>query len=71
MKNGPTAEHAAHAPSPSITVTDNMMEAGEKAMSEHFLLLCDGEQYQEIARIVYEAMEEARQEGERTIRKNT
>jgi hypothetical protein len=41
---------------PKIEVTNQMMEAGARALSHRYLDPCDGDEYPEIARIVFLAM---------------
>ena len=43
-----------------IEVTPEMIEAGVKVMSENYLALTDGDEFPEIAKTVYKAMEVCR-----------
>ena len=45
---------------PEIEITPAMIAAGDLALSRRFFDLCDGNEYPQIARIVFEAMMEAR-----------
>lgn len=53
-----------------IEITPEMMEAGAQAMAENFLALCDGDEFPETARTVYEAMEACRRGLARKDRRN-
>ncbi len=43
-----------------IEVTPEMVEAGERALMRRYQDLCDGDEYREIARTVFLAMEALR-----------
>ena len=50
--------------SEKIEVTPEMIAAGERALSIRFFDLCDGNEYPEIARTVYEAMTAVRRSSD-------
>jgi hypothetical protein len=50
----------AGAPDAEIEITPEMIEAGIDRLSSHYFAFCDGESLDQIVRIVFLAMEEAR-----------